>query len=92
MGDTRPLSAEEEAVLRSAHVAASPWNRSERDRILATLDAERARHVALVEAAQEVMVAWNAGYIGPDDHIGGLIDPMDALRAAVLALIEEARK
>jgi hypothetical protein len=50
--DTRPLSAEEEAAWRASDDSDEWWSHANVRRLLATLDAERARHAALVAAAQ----------------------------------------
>jgi hypothetical protein len=91
--DPRPLSAEEEADLRRGIVS------SLRDgyhyhpltvaMCLATLDAERARHAALVKAAQlrrNVLIHDEIGFDG--EWIAVPREDFLALRAA---LIEEAR-
>jgi len=69
--DTHPLSAEDEARFRERSPGGSIL------RVWATLDAERARHAALVAAARDVVDWW----FSPAEP--GLTERIFALRAAL---------
>jgi hypothetical protein len=85
--DPRPLSAEEIDELRTDLIVSrgtvKGWQTNGARRLLATLDAERARHAALVEAARNLLDGMDQTLLIHDVAYEYIHDDIAALRAAI---------